>query len=630
MRFYEFRYLVEGYPQAQAAFAQVADAATVQKTIADFKQLVSRNQIKDTNQKNIDYWIKQGWDKFNSFVNQAVSVPSKSQVVKKKLPGQSITLVDNASWFIIIPIDKEASCFHGKNSDWCTTKIHQGHFERYFYKSEITLIYCFNKSTGGMWAIAAHKKTDEIELFDQNDISMSSDEFTEETGLNPMELRNLALGDGHQPTIQSNRDKWKASVELTEKLISELPAETRSPEIEKQLLYNKEGGVCADYIKKIGMTNIDSKKFPLAIQVAAAGHDLNILMYVENPVEAVQVAAVSSPSNDRAFEDDEDDEEFPSAISLIIQDGIIPSERVQLAAVENYPDSFNNIIDAGIKPSEAVQLLAVKYNPHHLTDMLDEQIKPSEAVIKSAVSRRPELIEYIAQYGIKISEETQIEAVKTHPNSMKYIIKTGIKPSEAVQMAAVDQAYNSIPAFKSILDSGIRPSQAVQIAAVTHQRTATEYDGIAIENILRAGIIPSEAVQIAAVTNEEYGIAMRYIIQARIKPSEEVQLAAVNSNKKGDDYVIRAIVQARIKPSEAVQLAAVNRTEKAIGWISQIDKNPSEAVQLAAVKQRDGIYRLVAGGIKPSAAVLKAAGKTKKWYDEYAVMKDEYLKKQIK
>ena len=75
MRYYEFRYLVEGYPQAQAAFIQAgADTASVQKTIADFKQLVTRNQIKDINQKNIDWWAKQGWDKFSQFVNQAAGI----------------------------------------------------------------------------------------------------------------------------------------------------------------------------------------------------------------------------------------------------------------------------------------------------------------------------------------------------------------------------------------------------------------------------------------------------------------------------------------------------------------------------------------------------------------------------
>ena len=81
MKIHEITLLFEGYPQAQAAFIHQSggDTTSVQKTIADFKQLVSRNQIKDVNQKNIDWWAKQGWDKFNVFVDQAAQiVPSRS------------------------------------------------------------------------------------------------------------------------------------------------------------------------------------------------------------------------------------------------------------------------------------------------------------------------------------------------------------------------------------------------------------------------------------------------------------------------------------------------------------------------------------------------------------------------
>ena len=499
MRYKEFGYLVEGYPQAQAAFAQVADATKVKKTIADFKQLVSRNQIKDANQKNIDYWIKQGWENFNQFVNQAVSVPSKTQITRKKAVGQSINLVDNNEWLIVIPIDKEASCFHGKNSDWCTTKIHQGHFEGYFYKKEITLIYCIKKATGGMWAIAAHKKTDEIELFDQNDMHMQAGEFTEETGLNPMELRNLALGDTHQLKIQANRDKWKTSVELTEQLLRQLPKRTRSPEIEKQLTYNKEGNLCVRYIHKMGMGmlgEVKANELPLAIQVAAAGNDGYILSYIENPVEAVQIAAVTSQSNDRDSVDLEE-EGYQSAISMLIEEGITPSERVQLTSVDHYAYTFEDIIEGGITPSEAVQLLAVRRRPDNLIPLLTKKFNPSEEVIETAVARAPSLIRYVVAWGFKITEKMQMEAVKTDPpTAIQRIVDAGIIPSEAVQLAAVDQEYKSFKIFEIILGAVINgkritPSEAVQAAAV-------KQDSRSLELLEKEGITPSPEVMKAA------------------------------------------------------------------------------------------------------------------------------------
>ena len=419
MRYYEFRYLIEGYPQAQAAFIQAgADTASVQKTIADFKQLVTRNQIKDINQKNIDWWAKQGWDKFSQFVNQAAAVPSKSQIEKKKLPGQSINLVDNAQWFIVIPLDKDASCFHGKNSDWCTTKVHQSYFEQYFYNRQVTLIYCFNKSTGGMWAIAVHKDTDKFEMFDQKDRSLTVDEFKRQTGLDPAQLRDMALGDVHQPKVQATRDKWKDSKALTNKLLNDLPEKTRSSEIEKQLLYNKSRNECLKYIRKIG--SIDSNDFPLAIEIAAVSLDSHAIQHIKNPKPIVQKTAVS---------------QYGGAIQYIIEAGITPTEAVQIAAVSNDGSAIVYIIDAGITPSEAVQRAAVSQYGGAILYIIRAGITPTEAVQKTAVSQLGRVIRYIIDAGIKPTEAVQIAAVSNDGLAIEFIIDAGITPSKAVRRA---------------------------------------------------------------------------------------------------------------------------------------------------------------------------------------------------
>jgi DNA gyrase inhibitor GyrI len=389
MRYYEFRYLVEGYPQAQAAFIQAgADTATVQKTIADFKQLVTRNQVKDVNQKNIDWWTKQGWDKFSQFVNQAAAIPSKSQVEKKKLPGQSINLVDNANWFIVIPLDKEASCFHGKNSDWCTTKVHHSYFEQYFYDKEITLIYCFNKSTGGMWAIAAHKNTDKFEMFDQQDNTLTTEQFQKQTGLDPAQLRAMALGDVHQPKVQASRDKMKESLALTKKLLYSMSEGTRSPEIEKQLLYNKSGKECLLYIQMVG--SIASKDFPLAIQLAAIKADPLVMQFIKDPNEKVQLTAVN---------------QHGSAIQYIKN----PSEQVQMAAVNRTGTAIHYIEN----PSEQVQLAAVKKNESAIQYIEN----PSEQVQLAAVKNDGIIIQHIKNP----SEQVQLAAIKAGVYAIEYI-----------------------------------------------------------------------------------------------------------------------------------------------------------------------------------------------------------------
>jgi protein tyrosine phosphatase (PTP) superfamily phosphohydrolase (DUF442 family) len=477
MRYYEFRYLVEGYPQAQAAFIQAgADPQSVQKTIADFKSLVARNQIKDINQKNIDWWAKQGWDKFNQFVNQAAAIPSKTQVTRKKLPGQSINLVDNANWFIVIPLDKEASCFHGKNSDWCTTKTNQSNFEKYFYDTEVTLIYCINKSTGGMWAIAAHKKTDEFEMFDQRDRSLTAQEFKQQTGLDPDQLRAMALGDTHQPKIQDSRDKWKASVALTEKLLSELPVRARSAEIEKQLLYNKDAKLCYLYIEKLN--EIDSKNFPESIQIAAVKQDGRAIYYIDNPDPEVQLAAVKQNG---------------LAISYIKN----PTPAVQLAAVNQDGYAIKHIKN----PDPEVQLAAVKQNGLAIMYIPN----PAPEVQLAAVKQDGLAIYYIDNPD----PEVQLAVVKRNGLAIKHIKN----PAPEVQLAAVKQDGLAIMYIPN-------PDPEVQLAAV-------KQDGRAIKHIKN----PAPEVQLAAVKQD--GRAIMYIPN----PDPEVQLAAVKQDGRAIMYI---------------------------------------------------------------------------------------------
>jgi hypothetical protein len=499
MRYYEFRYLVEGYPQAQAAFIQAgADTAAVQKTIADFKQLVTRNQVKDVNQKNIDWWAKQGWDKFRQFVNQAAAVPSKTQVEKKKLPGQSINLVDNANWFIVIPIDKEASCFHGKNSDWCTTKVHQGYFEKYFYDNQVTLIYCFNKSTGSMWAIAAHKKTNQMEMFDQKDKGLSVEQFQEQTGLDPENLRSMAMGDIHQPKIQDSRDKWKESVALTTKLLNKLPSGTRSPEIEKELIYNKSGKMCLLYIQMIG--SIDSKDFPLAIQLVAAGTDGNILQYIKNPKPITEKTAFDNTVDAIEWIENPSPEMQVRAVELdpkLIKYIKNASEEAQLKIVDKNGSFIKNILKSGNKPSEVVQIRAINNSSGHaIIDIIDAGIMPSELVQQAAIDVNYTILKYMLNAGFKPSDDIIIDAIDKQPkvlergmlNTFEYIL-TFFKPSNEVQMAAVHKDPYQL---QNIIAAGIEPSEDVQKVAVRRLPSL-------LKDIVDAGITLSKDVQIAAI-----------------------------------------------------------------------------------------------------------------------------------
>jgi len=280
------------------------------------------------------------------------------------------------------------------------------------------------------------------------------------------------------------------------------------------------------------------------------------IQYVENPSEAVQLAAVK---------------EYPNAIRRIKN----PTEAVQIAAVRANGDLIQ-IID---NPSEAVQIAAILQDG----DAIRYIENPSEAVQLAAVNNAGYTISYIENP----SEAVQLAAVKTNNGHAIEYIKN---PSEAVQLAAVNRNGYMIQHIDN-------PSDAVQMAAVKSKGNAIHY----IKN-------PSEAVQLAAVRKDGY--AIRYIEN----PSEAMKMIAVKSDKDAFRYIenpSEAVKLAAVKangdlidkiknPSEAVQLAAVSQNGYAIQGI----KNPSEAVQLAAVSQNGAVIRRIKN---PSAAVQALA-----------------------
>lgn len=333
MRYWEI--IREGYKEVQQKYVSAGiDPQSIEKTFNTYKSLVDRNQVSG-NERNIDWWGKQSFDQFKAFVDEKSSEKSSTQAKRSKIPGKSINLVDNENWLIVIPLDKDASCFHGKNSDWCTTKQNQSHFEEYFYDRSIILIYCKNNN-GGMWAIAAHTDTDQIEMFDQNDNSITKETFNSQTGLDVDKIVDEALK--HQPAISSSRTPYQEVYTRINNYINSSIG--RNAQIEKDLLFTKNGKLCMLYLVIAG----DDEDCPLSIQLLAVKHRGRSIYLIKNPSEQVKLAAVTNNG---------------TAIELIDD----PSEAVQLAAVKQAAVTQDRraiewIIKKGITPSDAVKKAA--------------------------------------------------------------------------------------------------------------------------------------------------------------------------------------------------------------------------------------------------------------------------------
>jgi hypothetical protein len=440
-----FEIINEGYKEATAEFTSASnDKSEVDKVIAQYRELVNRNQVKG-DEKNIDWWRKQGWDKFKEFVSSKSSEKSITQVKRSKNEGDSHTIAENDTWLIVVPLDKDASCFHGKNTDWCTTKPFQPYFEEYFYDRDVTLIYCLNKKTGDKWAIAGHKKLEgKAEYFDKNDKSLKKEQFDSQTGLKSDDILKKALGTEIDTKAQSNREKYKDAIGKIEEFMNTNPRE-RNSEIEKLLFYTK-SRLIINYMEYIGKRD----DYPIPLQMIAVNQTGFAIRHIENPKEAVQLIAVQKSGN-------------------VIEYIKNPSEAVQLAAVKQNGRAIYYIIDKGITPKEAVQLAAVQQNDRAIYHIKN----PSEVVQLAAVQQDGWAIKSIKNP----SEAVQLIAVKQDGDAIKYIKN----PKEEVQLAAVKQNGRSIQFIEN-------PSEVVQLAAVKQDSYIIKF----IKN-------PSEAVSRAAV-----------------------------------------------------------------------------------------------------------------------------------
>lgn len=533
--------LYEGYKEAEQEFSTIDPNAL--QLINQYKQLVNKNQVQG-NERNIDWWRKQGYEKFSEFVrNKTVEAErTTTQVKRKKLPGKSITLLETSKWLIVIPLDKDASCFHGKNSDWCTTKINQSYFENYFYDRSVTLIYCLSKQTGGMWAIAAHEDLTDFEMFNKQDDSIDSREFQRETGLNPAAIVRLAFNTKHKPTVDTARQSYTDTIKKTTDMLFEFTGEARDPEIEKLLMYTKSGSNCAEYIESIGKNGkLGKQNYPHVIEVAAVNDDIDTIRYLKTVPEDLQMLVLKKPTINEYYTVDD-------VIKVFYVSKIELTEEAQRYATAIITDTQNY-------------------------ELFKYIINPTEKVQIEAVSREPFMLEYIPNP----SHEVQLQAVSRYGNVLRVFKKA---PPYDVIIAALGAQGQSI---RFLEDFNIEPTEEMKM-------TAVQQDGNAISWIKN----PSIEVQVAAVEQDPWSI--RHINN----PSDELIYKAVGESA----HILRPLmydVSPPVKLSPELQLKLVERDSECIKYM----RDPTEEAQITAYKDNPMLltYNVIN---KLSARVLNA------------------------
>jgi hypothetical protein len=432
--------LIEGYKEATAEFSAISPDAPAK--IEQFRALVNKNQAQG-DERNIDYWRKQGWEAFVAFIDSK-SGPTKTALKRKKVVGQSITLREDDEWLIVIPLDKDASCFHGKNSDWCTTKYNHPHFEKYFYDKKAILIYCLNKQNSGMWAIARYKQaTGGMDILDQQDKKITAKQLKAQTGLDAAELVELALAQS-EPIVAA-RDVYKQALADAKNRVK---AGESGAEIDATIAKYKFQDLAGEYVKKHG------NRVSEEVQKLAVEQNGLAIQYIKNPSDEVQKLAVRQNGLALEFLNNPSDEVQKLAVrqrGWAIEYIKNPSEELQRLAVQQVGQAIQSIKN----PSDEVQKLAVRQNGLAL-EFLNN---PSDELQKLAVRQNGLAIDYIKNP----SEELQMLAIQQTATAIAFIKN----PSEELWRLAIQRDMSTIAYAEN-------PSEEVQMLAIRQEPRSIE------------------------------------------------------------------------------------------------------------------------------------------------------------
>lgn len=319
-----FEIIIEGYKEAEREFSQSGTPEQVKDIIQKYRSLVNRNQVQG-NERNIDWWRKQGWDAFAKFVTDKSAQPSKKQVKLGKTQGDVIVLRDDNQWRIVIPLNKLASMREGRGSDWCISK-NKKDFNSYTYR-KIVPIFCIKKSSDGshdfnspMWAITMGSTS--ITIYDKTDKVISTEKFKLDTGIKIDHITRMIDRDTVSEKILINAVKHDG------REIGDISNPSRAIQL---AAVQQDGRALIDIMLQHKIVPDDKLKM-IAVQ-----QNGEVIQVIRNATEEMKLAAVQQ--NGEAIQ--------------YIRD---PSETIQLAAVQQNPRAIRWID----RPTESVQMTAVQ------------------------------------------------------------------------------------------------------------------------------------------------------------------------------------------------------------------------------------------------------------------------------
>lgn len=562
-----FQIIAEDYKTSAKKYIDGGEGVDkVNQVLAQYRKIQPR--ISDINLKNIDWWASnRTFKQLEEYIKNFEGIPTKSQIGKKT--GRSKTIIENDDWLILIPLDKDASCFHGKTTDWCTTKPFQSYYEEYFYDRDITLIYCVQKKNGSKWAIAAHKKyLDDTEYFDVNDKSLDKDEFENQTKLSVDVIISIVFGKKVQTEVEQSRTDYGAAINRINELLRDVEKTNKSnQEIESLLWFTKDKNRLKAYMDLVGPAEYNKNLELYAVNVLN-----DAILRIKNPSEKIQLLSASKDGWTT----------LTYLFETFGEDNV--SDTVKLACIKNFPSIISKITNQ----SEEMKRMAVESGFSSIK-YLKEPVSDELKLI--ALNRDGKAIRYIANP----TEEMQLLSVKEYGIYIDEILRKNIKPSERVLLASV-QHYDADDVIEQMIKYKIKISEDVLKAALSNSSDVRKIIGItAMENIEL-----SIDAQIEAVKNDPFSIYSLFALYDG-NVNEVVQI--ITAKEDGKAYIretIRFMNTTRKltnMPSTAIEEAIKSSPLLADQMLKGLNKIKSNNPEFAAFPTYDAFKNAVDGFI---------------------------------
>lgn len=360
MKIKDVTYLYESFKDAKAKFSTHEDPEVVDQYLKRFRAYSNKGIVQGPD-KDIGKWIKAGWEVFKSYVESLSGTQSKSEIKKAK-KKDSITVYEDDQKIVVIPLTKDASCFYGKSTEWCTTSTGlKNNFAYYFYEKSRTLFYVIMKNGSKFAATIEQSDYGDTKymFFDEHDEDMNEQAFVDQTSVTTHDLDKWYSE--HKSVIEKHRDFDSLSEQQQKQLLLQDPTilkhvSTPSDEVMEDVLKEhgfyimkeKLIGEPSEKLKKvlasyhpdtIGVMqrynfSVDEEIYALAIE-----HDPHAIRFVHNPSEKLQMLAVKN---------DLTSAKYLAKPTQSVQDFIISKKKV--SAISALIDKFSD--ESVIKISE--------------------------------------------------------------------------------------------------------------------------------------------------------------------------------------------------------------------------------------------------------------------------------------